>query len=276
MTGRGGEGPGSKREHTLDHLLDLIDSLPVGAAIPSERQLCATLGISRPTVRAAVDGLVREGLLLRRQGLGMFVAAPKIEQQLGQSTASTLTPLHVDGAWSSNTLEFTRISAGARLGRRMRLSPAEPVLRIVRLRLVDAAPIAVDTLRVPERLVPGLRARDLQDHSFYQLLADRYGIEVDTAVQSIEPTVTDEGESALLQVPLHSPALLFERLTEDAAGSTVEFTGSVYRGDRYRILTRLKLSGRNRNDGAIHGEWSATTDVPGADTVGSDPYFVRG
>ncbi|MBR7829608.1 GntR family transcriptional regulator [Actinospica sp. MGRD01-02] len=263
MTSERREGAPLKRERIREHLLDLIDSLDVGATIPSERQLCETLGVSRPTVRSAVDGLVRDGFLVRRHGAGMFVAEPKIVQELGPDNSARLAPGTVGGAWSTRTLEFTRTSAGARIGRRLRVSPADPVLHITRLRLVDAAPVAVDALCVPARLVPGLQPGDLQQHSFYELLADRYGIEVDTAEQSIEPTVTDEEESALLLVPVHSPALLFERVTEDAEGTVVEFTRSVYRGDRYRILTRLRLADRGlcRSDtsgGALSGEWSAT------------------
>jgi GntR family transcriptional regulator len=60
-------------------------------------------------------------------------------------------------------------------------------------------------------------------------------------VQTTEPTVTDAGEAQLLGVPLHSPALLFERTTRDRGGRVIEFTRSIYRGDRYRITTHLKL-----------------------------------
>ncbi|MFJ3902912.1 GntR family transcriptional regulator [Streptomyces sp. NPDC090025] len=253
-----------KRQQIREHLLDLIESLSPGAPVPSERQLCEELGVSRPTVRAAVDGLVRDGLLVRRHGSGMFVAEPKIAQELGKS------PGRVDGVWTSRTLDLVRFDAGARLGRRMRLTPAAQVVCITRLRLADGEPISIDTVHVPDELVPGLTARDLEKHSFYQLLAARYGIEVDEAVQSIEPTVTGEEESDLLGVPLYFPALLLERTTEDASGRIVEYTRAVYRGDRYRITTRLKLSGGRRG-----GLWDATANIPGADTVTTDPYFSK-
>jgi GntR family transcriptional regulator len=60
------------------------------------------------------------------------------------------------------------------------------------------------------------------------------------AVQTAEPTVTDAGESGLLGVPLHSPALLFERTTRDDGGRIIDFTRSIYRGDRYRITSHLE------------------------------------
>jgi GntR family transcriptional regulator len=86
--------------------------------------------------------------------------------------------------------------------------------------------------------VPGLRAEDLSG-SFYDLFRERYGVVITSGTQAIEPTVTGKEESAALGVPLHSPAFLFERTSRDADDRTVEFVQSVYRGDRYRIVTEL-------------------------------------
>ena len=72
----------TKQSETRDRVLDLIEQLGVGESIPSERQLSADLGVSRLTVRAALDELVREGYLVRRRGSGTFVSEPKIAQEL--------------------------------------------------------------------------------------------------------------------------------------------------------------------------------------------------
>lgn len=71
-------GSASKQEVVRDALLDLVGGLQVGAAIPPERRLAVDMGVSRPTLRAAIEELVREGLLLRRHGSGTYVAEPKI------------------------------------------------------------------------------------------------------------------------------------------------------------------------------------------------------
>jgi GntR family transcriptional regulator len=99
--------------------------------------------------------------------------------------------------------------------------------------------MAIETLHLPQGLVPGLTAKDLSG-SFYELLQERYGINIAYGTQAIEPTVTNEEESAALGVPLHSPAFLFERTSHDERDRTVEFVHSVYRGDRYRIVTELQ------------------------------------
>ena len=228
----------TKQSHTRQQVLDLIQRLGVGTAIPSERQLSADLGVSRLTVRAALDDLAREGYLVRRRGSGTYVQQPKISQEL--TIPSFSEDMRRRGmAPGSKTLSMETILAGARLGRFLQVSPSEPILVIKRLRLADGETMAIETLHLPQGLVPGLTAKDLSG-SFYELLRDRYGIRIAYGTQAIEPTVTNEEESAALGVPLHSPAFLFERTSLDERDRTVEFVHSVYRGDRYRIVTELQ------------------------------------
>jgi len=228
----------TKQSQTRDLVLDLIEHLDVGDAIPSERQLSADLGISRLTVRAALDDLAREGYLVRRRGAGTFVSEPKIAQELTMTSFTDdmrrrgLRP-------SSRTLELRIAPAGARLGRLLHVSPSEPVVVARRLRLADGESMAIETLHVRENHVPGLTAKDLDEGSFYELLTERYGIVIVGGEQTIEPTVTDGEESEALGVPLHSPAFRFERITRAETGEIVEFVESIYRGDRYRLVTTL-------------------------------------
>jgi GntR family transcriptional regulator len=233
----------TKQREIRDQVLELIETLEVGDAIPSERLLGADLGVSRLTVRAALDELVREGYLTRRRGAGTFVAEPKVAK--GMTITSFSDDMRQRGLTpGSRTLEFRTIAAGARLGRILHVSPSEPVLSVKRLRLADGEPMAVELLHVRAALFPGLSARDLEESSFYDLLERRYGIEIVGGTQTVEPTVTSEDESGSLGVPLHSPALLFERVTRAANGDVVEFTSSIYRGDRYRIVSELGVGGR--------------------------------
>ncbi|MEV6260871.1 GntR family transcriptional regulator [Streptomyces sp. NPDC051784] len=229
-----------KRERARDAVLELIESRRPGDAIPSERSLCALLGVSRPTLRAAVDELVAAGLLVREHGRGMFVAPEKITQELVSADLSLSVP-RAAGAWSSRLLEFTTLQAGARVGRKLRMSPAEEIVYVARLRLVDGAPMAIEHLHIRAALVPGLSAQELENGDLYEHLRHAHGVHVREAVQAIEPTVVTRAEAQLLEVPELSPALLFERLTSDVEGRPVEYVHSLYRGDRYRIVSRLAL-----------------------------------
>jgi GntR family transcriptional regulator len=234
----------TKQSETRDQVIELIEQVGVGGALPSERQLSVDLGVSRLTVRAALDQLVREGYLMRRRGSGTFVREPKIAQELTMTSFSEemrrrgMTP-------GSRTLSLSTTTAGAHLGRSLRVSPSERVVVAKRLRLADGEPMAIETLHVPESLVPGLTPEDLDQGSFYELLASRYGITIVGGTQTIEPTVTNEEESAALDVPLHSPAFQFERTTRSNTGEIVEFVRSIYRGDRYRLVSELSRNERS-------------------------------
>jgi GntR family transcriptional regulator len=247
----------TKQEEIRERVMDLIETLEVGLAIPSERRLCEQLGVSRLTLRAALDELVNEGYLTRRHGSGTYVSEPKIALPL------TLTSFSEDMRRrgmvpGSRTLELVTSSAGARLGRHLRLSPEEPVVRVRRLRLADGEPMALEVLHVPAAMVPGLAQKDLENASFYDLLQDRYGIAIVSGTQTIEPTVTNEEESEALGVPLHSPAFLFERTTLAQGGRPIEFVRSFYRGDRYRLVTELlPRRGRNGRVGLVETDRSS-------------------
>src|SRR6266851_957205 len=114
----------TKQSHTRQQVLDLIERLGVGTAIPSERQLSADLGVSRLTLRAALDDLAREGYLVRRRGSGTYVQHRKISQEL------TITSFSDDMRRrgmvpGSRTLSMTTTHAGARLGRFLKAYPGD-------------------------------------------------------------------------------------------------------------------------------------------------------
>ena len=234
----------TKQRETRESVLELIEPLAVGAAIPSERQLGVDLGVSRLTVRAALDELVREGYLVRRRGAGTFVAEPKVAKGLDVSSFSDdmrargLTP-------ASHTLDLRGRSRPARGSaacstsrRRSRSSPSSACGSPTATRWRSSCCTSA------RRSCPGMTAEDLEENSFYDLLANRYDLQIAGGTQTVEPTVTNDEESAALGVPLHSPALLFERITRASTGDVIEFTSSTYRGDRYRLVTELGVGGR--------------------------------
>jgi len=243
----------SKQRETRERVLELIESLSVGDAIPSERQLGVDLGVSRLTARAALDDLVREGYLVRRRGAGTFVAEPKVPKG-GIDITSFSEDMRARGLTpASRTIELRMIPAGARLGRIRHVAPSEPVVAAKRLRLADGEPMAIELLHVRSSLVPGLTGEDLEESSFYELLVNRFDLAIVGGTQTVEPTVTNEEESQALGVPLHSPALLFERVTRTAEAEVVEYTQSTYRGDRYRIVTEIGVGGRSLAPVAVTG-----------------------
>ncbi|WP_233526302.1 GntR family transcriptional regulator [Actinomadura spongiicola] len=228
----------TKRQAVRRELLTMLDGLDVGDALPSERRLAEELGVSRPTLRQAIDGLVAEGLLDRRHGSGTYVAEPRIAVSLTM-TSFTEDMIRRGMKPGGRVLSFRTQAAGARIGRRLALSPIEEVFTIRRLRLADGATMAIETLFLPRALLPDLRRQDLEEGSFYDLLRGN-GVEIASGTETIEPTVTTAEEAADLGVPVHMPAFLFERITRDPDGRPLEYVRSLYRGDRYRLELDLR------------------------------------
>jgi GntR family transcriptional regulator len=226
-----------KRDVVRRHILGLIENTRPGTGLASERELAQQLGVSRPTVRAALDDLTRDGFLVRQRGRGTFTGPHKVTQELAAGMASP----PADGDWTSSVVSFAVSPASPPIAARLELSPGDPVLRVTRVRLVDGEPIAIERLELPATVVPGLQASDMESGNFYHLLRDRFGIRVAEAVQSIEPSFTNPEQAELLDVPVYSPLLQIERTTRDSTGRIIEVTRSVYRGDRYRITSTLRF-----------------------------------
>lgn len=214
--------------------------MAAGEQFPPERQLAEALGISRMTLRRAIDELVAKGVVRRRHGAGVFALGPKLDQPLAASSF-TEDMLARGMRPGSRVLSFDVTKAGAHIGRRLHIVESAEVITILRLRLADDEPLALEELHIPSALVPGLCAEDLENSSFYELLRSRFDIALNHSVQTIEPTLLDADEAKVLGVPEQSPALLFERTSRGAEGIPFEFVRSVYRGDRYKIRTELTL-----------------------------------
>ncbi|MGO2036511.1 MAG: GntR family transcriptional regulator [Brevibacterium sp.] len=226
-----------------DQLLDRLEGMAAGEQFPPERQLAEALGISRMTLRRAIDELVAKGVVRRRHGAGVFALGPKLDQPLAASSF-TEDMLARGMRPGSRVLSFETTPAGAHIARRLHLEEGAEVVTVLRLRLADDEPLALEELHVPAALVPGLSAEDLENKSFYDLLRERFGIALSRSVQTIEPSLVDADEAKELEVEEGSPALLFERTSRNAEGVPVEFVRSVYRGDRYKIRTELTVPER--------------------------------
>ena len=227
-----------KHQAVRDHVLALLrDGLEPHERIPTERDLSAQLGVSRLTVRRAVEQLVHERVLYRIQGSGTFVAEPLIRK--GSDLTSFSEDMRERGRIpSTRVLQVEHVVAGAFEGWRLGVSPGEPLHHLTRLRLADGRPMCLEEVWLVASLTPGLTERDLTG-SLYDTLREAYRIEPESAEQEVRATVLDEGQAGLLEVPTLSPAIVVERVTFDAKGRAYELGVSRYRGDRYSLTLTL-------------------------------------
>jgi GntR family transcriptional regulator len=221
------------------HLLELTRTLPPGTFVPPERTLSAEFGTSRTTVRQAIQELVVEGRLARVQGKGTFVARPKVAQTL-QLTSYTEDMRAQGLAPASRLLDVGHIAADDTLAERLAIRPGNRVLRIERLRLADGEPMAIETTHLAAARFPRLRQNLLKHSSLYAALAEAYGVQLAGAEETIETALAAPREADLLGADVGLPLLLLSRHSFDVAGQPVEWVRSLYRGDRYKFVARLK------------------------------------
>ncbi|MDN5347545.1 MAG: GntR family transcriptional regulator, N-acetylglucosamine utilization regulator [Clostridia bacterium] len=206
-----------------------------GDCLPPERELCEKYDVSRATVRQALADLVREGLLVRQQGRGTFVSAPKMEENLlgfynftSQMKAKGYNP-------SVKPISVEVIPAPRRLAELFAFADGEKVVRVIRLRLVNDEPLFVEKTYLPYALFSDLTFEEVSVNPvFYELLTRKYQLKIKGAKKYVEPTVIDNFEASLLGVKKGSPALLLERITYAENGEVVAVCTWIVRGDRCR------------------------------------------
>ncbi|MCL6549866.1 MAG: GntR family transcriptional regulator [Acidothermus cellulolyticus] len=235
-----GDEPRVPKYYTLkQQLLAMTETLPAGSPVPPERTLSAQFGTSRTTVRQALQELVLEGRLERIQGKGTFVAKPKVAQLL-QLTSYT-EDMRAQGLEpTSRLLDVGYIPADEVLADRLAVRPRTRVLRIERLRLANGEPMAIEVTHLPAQRFPGLRRQLTKYASLYTALAERYGVHLLEAEETIETVPAPPREAHLLGTDVGLPLLLLSRHSLDEEGRPVEFVRSFYRGDRYKFVARLR------------------------------------
>ncbi|MCA3227336.1 MAG: GntR family transcriptional regulator [Burkholderiales bacterium] len=205
-------------------------------ALPSERQLAADLGISRITVRKAMDSLSGEGLLVSRRGSGNFIApTAHIEKQFGKLTSFSedmrSRGFEPSTKWLSQSSSTVRSEEMLKLG----LGPGSLVYRFHRLRFADGRPMAIEVATVAGT---ALSSEHLAGDSLYEALDQTVGRPV-RALQRLSAVLLDDEQAQLLHAEPDSAGLLVERIGFGRDGRAIEMSISVYRGDTYDFVAEL-------------------------------------
>lgn len=206
--------------------------LAAGALLPSESDVSANYDASRVTVRKAFAALREEGLVDSRQGFGWFVAASPLRQTLGR--LGTLEDQLVANGVSTErrVIEFGFVKAPKRA---REVLGATSVLQVRRLNLADGTPFARVTVWVPEHLGAEISRASIERTTFYELLP----IPLGSATQTIGAAAASEDDATLLAVPVGSPVLCCERITNDTDGNAVLLSEFVFPGHRTEFVVEL-------------------------------------
>jgi GntR family transcriptional regulator len=203
-----------------------------GRLLPSESDLSAEFSVSRVTVRRALEVLRDEGLVSAKQGFGWFVTADPVTQTLGrlgtieeQMVASGLQP-------ARKIIDFAFEKASRKVAK---LLGCEQVLRVKRVNLADDHPFAVVTVWCPFDLGKHLSRHDVEHSSFYNLLKINLG----GATQTIGADAATTTEAQLLEIPVGSPVLSCDRVTQDISGKAVLVSHHVFPAHRTNFVVDL-------------------------------------
>ncbi|MEN6301099.1 MAG: GntR family transcriptional regulator [Armatimonadia bacterium] len=225
-------------------LRDAMDDVSASAEegeeipLPSEPMLAEWFKVTRGTVRHALEILEREGLIYREKGRGTFMRRRRVELNLTE--LSSITAHMRDQRWAAEyrLLGLDRGPARPQAQRALGLAEAEEVWEVRRLRLADSEPVSAETSIIPCRLAPDLQTADLTA-SLYQTLRSRYGFDLKTSEQTIRTRAADAEEAVLLNVHTGDPVFVITGVLADAQGTPVEYSRSLWRGDRYDLQVRL-------------------------------------
>lgn len=212
----------------------------VGDIIPSENQLCKMYNVSRSTSQKALDELVHEGILTRKQGVGTFVTAPRIEQALSNFYSFSDAMKAHGYEHEAKVLSISVEASTPKQAKVLNISQEERVIVLTRLRYVNGTPFVLETSCIPEKLAPGLNEVDFSKNSLYKTLMNTYRLYVVKAREMFEPVLINKSESQLLEVSEGSPAIMLERIAYSSNDEAVEFCHSIIPGSKCRFYTELR------------------------------------
>lgn len=204
----------------------------VGSQIPTENELASRLGVSRPTVRQALERLTYEGFLIRVKGRGTFVTLPKVVHE----STSFITGYRAESK-KNNRIMHTQVlelrveKASEHVAEALELPINAKVTKLTRLRYLENynnnAPVVHTTLYVPYKLFPDMEKIDFTDASFYEVLASR-SLDVRHASKKLEVVPTSPEIAARLEISPFEPTIFITSSGRTEAMVPIEYTESYY------------------------------------------------
>jgi GntR family transcriptional regulator len=222
-------------QQIADVLRERIGAAGPGHVLPSESDLSAEFGVSRVTIRRALELLRDERLVESRQGFGWFARGTPLRQRLAQLDTIE-RQLEERGVHPQREIiEFAFVDAPPHVVEQLH---HEQVLRVKRVNRADGEPFAVVTVWCPAEYGQNLSRRDVQRQPFYELL----GIALRGATQTIGAAAASAEDAALLAVPIGSPVLRCERVTTSTTGEPILFSEHIFPAHRTEFVVDLPLA----------------------------------
>lgn len=214
-------------------------ALKVGDQLPTEDSLIERFGVSRITVRRAIQNLVNRGLVEIRRGKGTFVAAPKITQDLTELSGFVEDMRALGRKPTARVISKEIVTANATVADHLALTKGEHVVRIRRVRLADGIPLSFDETYLPVEIGKRIITNNLRVEPIFSLLERKYDVPLIEAEYKLEAVAADNEVATALRIKQGSPIFRIERTSYSTGNRPVDYEKLYYRGDLIRFVTRL-------------------------------------
>ncbi|MCI0620656.1 MAG: GntR family transcriptional regulator [Acidobacteria bacterium] len=220
----------------------VIDS---GSRLPSEDELIQTYGVSRTTVRKAIQELQRLDMVEIRRGKGTFVLPRKITQKLTELTGFVEDMIAMGFQPSAKVLEKRVIPASDEVARQLQVEQGSEVVRILRVRIANSTPMSLDETYLPFEIGQKIVEEDLEAYPIFSLLEEKYAIPLSEAEYWLESVSAEPHVASALEIEVKAPILLIERTSYSHDHRPVDYEKLFYRGDKIRFSMRLERRRRS-------------------------------
>ncbi|MGM0215154.1 phosphonate metabolism transcriptional regulator PhnF [Enterococcus sp. AZ109] len=218
-----------------DQLKDEIEKgvWKIGDRLPSERELSVKFGVSRMTLRQAIQTLADEGILERKIGSGTYVANEKVQEKMSGTTSFTDIMESQNRKPSSKTISFFYSPASSSEAENLGLAKGDQILRMERIRYADNIPICFEVASIPAKIVKGFSKEEITD-SFYHTLKQK-GMEIGRANQTVSAILASEQIAEYLEVKRGDAVLRLRQISYLADGRPFEYVRTQYVGNRFEF-----------------------------------------
>ncbi|WP_143318027.1 GntR family transcriptional regulator [Clostridium sp. HBUAS56017] len=206
--------------------------------LDSEREICKKYGVSRTTVREALDELEKNKYIYKVQGKGNFISPRVVEQDLIKVSSFTEEMKKHGKKPTSKLLNFEIIEASNEISTKLKIEKNELVFKISRIRIADDIPMIYETTYLPYERFEELTKEMIEKFSLYELLKNTFNVNITSAEEVIESVLINKLESIYLKIPQGQAGLKFERIAYEQKG-IIEYTITIARGDKYRYRVCL-------------------------------------
>ena len=224
----------------MDIIINKIENhMKENDKLDSEREICIKYGVSRTTVRQALDELKNSKYIYKVQGKGNFIASRVVEQDLIKVSSFTEDMKKCGKNPTSKLLNFEITEANSKIAKKLQIETSELIFKISRIRIADDIPMIYEITYLPYERFIGMTEEMMEKNSLYEILKKSFSAKITSAEEVIESVLINKLESIYLGIPQGQAGLKFERITYEHM-KVIEYTITIARGDKFKYRVCLK------------------------------------